>query len=218
MRLEDISKLATGNILFNLNRIIAPRLVTLFYLLGLAAIMLWAVTHFFSTFRFGFGSGLWGLLEIAVFGLLALIVLRIACEAVIVYFRAHAAQADDYAPAKVNASLIDDVREAIEDLAEEEAEAEETYRPTPPTPAPPAPAPSASKPAPYPAPAASSTSGPATPPAPGPGSAVTEPSPSISTEPVAEEPAIMPGTDTPKPAPKRRGRPPKPKPKPETGI
>lgn len=138
---ENLKKLATGNVLFNLNKIISPRLVTIIYLLGLAAILLWAVNHFFSTFRFGFGSGLWGLLEIAVFGLLAIIVLRVACEAVIVYFRAHATETEDYAPVRVNASLIDDVREAIEDLAEEDV-----ADTPPPPPAPVVPKPAAQTP------------------------------------------------------------------------
>src|SRR5690606_26319169 len=108
-----IKKLATGNTLFDLHRIIAPRMVTIAYLLGLAAIALWAVNHFFYSFRFGFGNGLWGLLEIAVYGLLALIVLRIACEAVIVYFKAHKGEAAEIEPARPGATLIDDVRDAI---------------------------------------------------------------------------------------------------------
>ncbi len=170
MRFDDLRKLATGNVLFNLGRILSPRLVTILYLLGLAAIVLWAVNHFFSTFRFGFGNGLWGLLEIAVFGLLAIVVLRIACEAVIVFFRVNAPEAEDYTPARPSASLIDEVREAIEDLADQE----------PDTPSPEAPPP-----------AADSTPPPT---------------------PVAEEPAIMPGDDTPQPAAKPRGRPAKPRP------
>ena len=136
MRFDDLRKLATGNVLFNLGRILSPRLVTILYLLGLAAIVLWAVNHFFSTFRFGFGNGLWGLLEIAVFGLLAVVILRIACEAVIVFFRVNAAEADDYAPARPTASLIDEVREALEDLAEQEPDT--TEPPSPVTPNPPA--------------------------------------------------------------------------------
>lgn len=131
MRFEDIRKLATGNTLFNLHRVIAPRLVTVAYLLGLAAITLWAVNHFFYSFRFGFGNGLWGLLEIAVFGLLALVALRITCEAVIVYFKAHEDEAAEVAvaPSRPGATLIDDVREAIEELAEREAETDPASAP-----------------------------------------------------------------------------------------
>ena len=129
MRFDDLRKLATGNVLFNLGRILSPRLVTILYLLGLAAIVLWAVNHFFSTFRFGFGNGLWGLLEIAVFGLLAIVVLRIVCEAVIVFFRVNAAEFEAYAPARPTASLIDEVREALEDLAEQEPDTAEPPSP-----------------------------------------------------------------------------------------
>lgn len=138
MRFDDLRKLATGNVLFNLGRILSPRLVNILYLLGLAAIVLWAVNHFFSAFRFGFGNGLWGLLEIAVFGLLAIVVLRIVCEAVIVYFRANAAEAEDYAPERPTASLFDEVREAIEDLADQEPDQPAADVPSPVAPNPPA--------------------------------------------------------------------------------
>jgi hypothetical protein len=140
MRFDDLRKLATGNVLFNLGRIISPRLVTILYLLGLAAIGLWAVNHFFSSFRFGFGNGLWGLLEIAVFGLLAFVALRIICEAAIVFFRANSAETETYEPEHTGASLIDDVREAIEDLADQEPDPVEPAAPAPVAPTPPAPA------------------------------------------------------------------------------
>ncbi len=158
MRFEDIKKLATGTVLFDLHRVIAPRLVTIAYLLGLAAIALWAVNHFFYSFRFGFGNGLWGLLEIAVFGLLALVVLRIACEAVIVYFKAHkgAAAEVEVQPARPGATLIDDVRDAIEDLADQEPELEEYEAPVAAPPPPPPPA----EPAPPPPPPAAAAAEP----------------------------------------------------------
>ncbi|MCD7061193.1 DUF4282 domain-containing protein [Pelagibacterium xiamenense] len=135
MQFEDVRKLATGTVLFNLNRIIAPRLITILYLLGLAGIVLWAIDHFFDAFRFGFGNGLWGLLEIAVFGLLALVILRIVCEAVIVFFRAHEAEAVSATRPRAATSLIDDVRGAIEELAEEEQEASTVAEPASRTPA-----------------------------------------------------------------------------------
>jgi len=122
MTLEDIKKLATGSLLFSLNRIIAPRLINILYFLGLATIVLWAISHFFATFSFGFGSGLWGLLEIAVFGLLGFVVLRIVCEAIIVFFRANEKYADAAAPTKGSNTLIDEVRDAIEELADEDDE------------------------------------------------------------------------------------------------
>lgn len=150
MRFEDLKKLATGTILFDLNRIIAPRMVTIVYLLGLAAIGLWAVNHFFYSFRFGFGNGLWGLLEIAVFGLLALVVLRIACEAVIVYFKAHATEAAEATQPRLSASLIDDVRGAIEELAEQEPGDDYPPAQTPPVPVAEEPAITADGPAPTP--------------------------------------------------------------------
>lgn len=125
MRFDDIKKLATGSVLFNLDRIIAPRIVTVLYLLGLAGILVWAINHFFYSFRFGFGNGLWGLLEIAVFGLLAFVVLRMVCEAVIVFFRAHSREAAEATHPRPSGSLLDDVRDALEDLADQEEDFDE---------------------------------------------------------------------------------------------
>jgi len=119
MRLDDLRKLATGAVLFNLDRIIAPRIVKVLYLLGLAGLLVWAVRHFFESFRWGFGSGLWGILEIGVFGLLGFVVLRVVCEGVLVYFRAHEEEVER-AVAPGSGSLLDDVRDAIEELAGEE--------------------------------------------------------------------------------------------------
>lgn len=122
MRFDDIKKLATGSVLFNLDRIIAPRIVTVFYFLGLAGILVWAINHFFYSFRFGFGNGLWGILEIVVFGLLAFVILRMVCEAVIVFFRVHSREAAQSTHPRASGSLLDVVRDAIEELADQEEE------------------------------------------------------------------------------------------------
>jgi hypothetical protein len=120
MTLDDLKKLMTGRTLFRLDTIIAPRLVPLLYAFGLAAILLWAISHLFLTFGSNFGNGLWGLLEIVVFGVLAWIVLRILCDGLVVYFRAHEDSTDEFARTRLPSSLLDEVREAIHDLAEEE--------------------------------------------------------------------------------------------------
>ena len=123
MNLNDLKKLVTGPVLINLDRIITPRLITLFYLGGLAAIALGSINHLFFSFRFGFGNGLWGILEIAIFGTLAFIVLRALCEIALVFFKSHEDivaghnQNRRLAPAP---TLIEDVREAIEDLAQDD--------------------------------------------------------------------------------------------------
>jgi hypothetical protein len=121
MTLDDLKKLATGSLLFSLNRIITPRLVTILYLLGLAAIVLWAISHFFVTFGSSFGEGLWGLIEIVVFGLLGFIGLRIVCEAIIVFFEANGGAVAAASQPRPAISLIDEVRDAIEELAEADA-------------------------------------------------------------------------------------------------
>ncbi len=120
MTLEYLKKLATGNLLFSLDRIITPKLVHILYLLGLFAIFMWAISHLFSTFSLGFGSGLWGLVEIAVFSLIGFVVLRIICEAIIVFFKANKQAVEASNLVKVPVSLIDEVKEAIEELAEDE--------------------------------------------------------------------------------------------------
>jgi hypothetical protein len=156
MTLDDLKKLLTGRTLLRLDTIIGLRLVPLLYALGLAAIVLWAVSHLFFTFGSNFGNGLWGLLEIIIFGLLAWTVLRIACDALTVYFKTHEDSADNFARARLPSSLLDEVREAIHDLAEEDepdyTEADEYITPATdpvpsvePTPEPP-PAPPPSKP------------------------------------------------------------------------
>lgn len=122
MTLDDIKKLATGSLLFSLDRIIAPRLINILYMLGLAGIIVWAITHFFATFGLGFGTGIWGLLEILVFGLLGFVGLRIICDALIVYFKANEAVVEAASQPKPSVSLIDEVRDAIEELAEEDKE------------------------------------------------------------------------------------------------
>lgn len=118
MTMDDLKRLLTRQTLFKLDAILSPRLVPIFYALGLAGILLWAISHFFYRFSFGFGDGLWGILEIIVFGLLSFVALRILCEALLVYFRSHEAMGDTAPRARYSASLLDEVRDAIRDLAE----------------------------------------------------------------------------------------------------
>jgi len=119
MTLDDLKRLLTRQTLFRLDAILSPKLVPIFYALGLAAILLWAISHFFFRFGTSFGDGLWGLLEIAVFGLLSLVGLRIGCEALLVWFKSQEATGDTVQRSRFSASLLDEVRDAIRDLAEE---------------------------------------------------------------------------------------------------
>jgi len=120
MNMDDLRRLLTGRVLFSLDTIITPRLVPLFYVLGLAGIGLWAIAHFVHAFSSNLGNGLWGLIEIAVFAPLAIVGLRMACEAVLVYFRAHADIAPSAVRPKSTANLLDEVSAAIRDLADED--------------------------------------------------------------------------------------------------
>ena len=67
---DDLRKIFLGRTLFRLDTVLSPRLVPILYASGLGALLLWAITHLFATFGRNFGDGLWGLLEIVVFGLL----------------------------------------------------------------------------------------------------------------------------------------------------
>lgn len=118
MTLDDLKRLLTRQTLFRLDAILSPKLVPIFYALGLAGILLWAISHFFFRFGYGFGDGLWGILEILVFGLLSFVGLRILCEALLVYFKSHEATGDTVQRTRLSASLLDEVRDAIRDLAE----------------------------------------------------------------------------------------------------
>lgn len=118
MTTDDLKRLFTRQTLFRLDAILSPRLVPILYALGLAAILLWAINHFFFRFGMGFGNGLWGILEIIVFGLTAFVALRIVCEALLVWFKTHQLAGDQVRSSRYSASLLDEVRDAIRDLAE----------------------------------------------------------------------------------------------------
>lgn len=134
MTLDDLKRLFTRQTLFRLDAILSPRLVPILYALGLAGILLWAINHFFYRFGTGFGNGLWGILEILVFGLIALVGLRIGCEALIVWFKTHESTGETVSRTRFSSSLLDEVRDAIRELAEEGdetdyAEADEYFTP-----------------------------------------------------------------------------------------
>ena len=120
MTLDDLKKIFLSPTLFRLETILSPRLVPLLYATGLAALLLWAVTHLFLTFGRNFGDGLWGLLEIAVFGLFGLVVLRVICEVLLVFFKANDTVVRTVSLSRISTSLIDEVRDAIHDIAADE--------------------------------------------------------------------------------------------------
>ncbi len=116
---DDLRKFITGRGLYRLDGLIAVRLVPIFYALGLAAIGLWAIDHLFASFAFNFGQGLWGILEILVYGPLWLIALRIVVELVLVFFKAHEASAAGVTRARSGSTLEAEVRDAIHELGED---------------------------------------------------------------------------------------------------
>ena len=120
MTTDDLRRIFVGPTLFRLDTILSPRLVPIVYVTGLAAILLWAVTHLFESFGRNFGDGLWGLLEIVVYGGFGVVVLRAACEALLVYFKTNEAAAESVSRTRISSSLLEEVRDAIHDIADEE--------------------------------------------------------------------------------------------------
>jgi len=116
---DDLRKFLTGPALYRLDGLIAARLVPIFYALGLAAIGLWAIDHLFASFAYNFGQGLWGILEIVVYGPLWVLALRIVTEVVLVFLKAHEASAAALARTRGRSTLADDVSEAIHELGED---------------------------------------------------------------------------------------------------
>jgi hypothetical protein len=120
MTSDDLKRIFLGPTLFRLDTILSPRLIPVVYLTGLAAILIWAVRHLFAAFGSSFGNGLWGLLEIVVFGAFMLVVLRAASEALLVFFKANESAADSVSRTRISSSLLEDVRDAIHDIADEQ--------------------------------------------------------------------------------------------------
>ena len=120
MTSDDIKRIFLGPTLFRLDTILSPRLVPVVYAAGLGAILIWAIKHLFATFGVSFGEGLWGLLEIAVFGAFMLVVLRAACEAALVFFKANESAADSVSRTRISSTLLEDVRDAIHDIADDD--------------------------------------------------------------------------------------------------
>lgn len=135
MTLDDLKKIFLSPTLFRLDTILSPKLVPVLYGTGMFALLLWAVGHLFATFGRTFGDGLWGLFEIAVYGVLGLIALRVICEVLLVFFKANEAATRTVAVSRLSGSLMDEVRDAIHDIADEadytESEVEDEISPSP---------------------------------------------------------------------------------------
>lgn len=121
---DDMRKIATSPTLFNLDRMISPRIIKVLYLLGLSAIVIWSVAHLTTTFGKSFIEGFWGLIEIVVYGLLAFVVLRVACETLIIFFRKNASAMAEPKDERPIGSIFEDVKGALEELAEDDKPAE----------------------------------------------------------------------------------------------
>ena len=122
MTLDDLKKIFLSPTLFRLDTLLSPRLVPVLYATGLTSLLLWAVIHLFSTFSRTFGDGLWGLLEIAVFGLFGLVVLRMICEFLLVFFKVNETATRAVSISLISTSLLDEVKDAISDIADDTTE------------------------------------------------------------------------------------------------
>ena len=122
---DDLKTIFLGKTLFRLETVLASRLVPILYFTGLAAILLWSITHLFATFGRTFGDGLWGLLEIVVFGVLGIVALRLVCEVLLIFFKTHESTTRAVGLSRISGTLVDEVREAISEIADEEEAAAE---------------------------------------------------------------------------------------------
>ncbi|HVY50800.1 MAG TPA: DUF4282 domain-containing protein [Devosia sp.] len=120
MTSDDLKRIFLGPTLFRLDTILSPRLVPVLYVTGLATLLLWAVSHLFDTFGRNFGDGLWGLLEIVVYGTFGLVVLRVVSEALLVWFKVNEVATDSVSRTRISSSLLEEVRDAIHDIADED--------------------------------------------------------------------------------------------------
>jgi hypothetical protein len=117
---DDLIKMLSGPAIYRLDSLIGQKLAPLLYVSGLAGIVLWAVSHLVASFEIGFAQGLWGILEILVYGALALVLLRVLCEVVLVFFASREASAVGIDRGRRPGSLIEEVGDAIRELAEDD--------------------------------------------------------------------------------------------------
>ena len=123
MTSDDLKRIFEGNTLLRMHSVLGLRLVPLLYTVGLFAFLLWGIEHLFATFSQSFGAGLWGLLQILASGALGVLLLRVLSEMLLIYFKANEATVDLINQSRSgSASLLEDVRDAIRDIAEEEDE------------------------------------------------------------------------------------------------
>jgi len=120
MTSDDLRRIFMGPTLFRLDTILSPRLVPVLYATGLGTLLLWAVTHLVSAFAGSFWDGLWSLLEILVYGAFGLALLRTVCEALLVWFKTNETAADSVSRTRISTSLLEEVRDAIHDMADED--------------------------------------------------------------------------------------------------
>jgi hypothetical protein len=120
MTSDDLRRIFMGQTLFRLDTILSPRLVPVLYVTGLATLLLWAVTHLVSAFAGSFWDGLWSLLEIIVYGAFSLTLLRTLCEALLVWFKTNESAADSVSRTRISTTLLEEVRDAIHEMADED--------------------------------------------------------------------------------------------------
>jgi hypothetical protein len=121
MTSDDLKRIFEGNTLFRMNSVLGLRLIPLLYVVGLFAFLLWGIEHLFATFAQSFGAGLWGLLQILAYGALGILLLRVLSEMLLIYFKANESTVELINESRGgSASLLEDVRDAIRDIAEDE--------------------------------------------------------------------------------------------------
>jgi hypothetical protein len=115
--LNDLRRMLTGPALLSLTSPFGSRLVPVLYIVGLVAIVIWAVNLVVTGFALAWSLGIWSIIEVVVYGSLMVLALRAICEVLLIYF----SRAGLPVAAGSEATLLDEVRDAIDHLAEEDA-------------------------------------------------------------------------------------------------
>jgi hypothetical protein len=119
--LNDLRRMLTGPDLLSLSNPFGSRLVPVLYIVGLVAIVIWAVGLVVGGFALAWSRGIWAIIEMVVYGGFMVLALRAICEALLIYFSAGQARLEAAAATASEATLLDEVRDAIDHLADEDA-------------------------------------------------------------------------------------------------
>lgn len=105
-----------NTILFNLNTFVTPKIVKIFYLVGMGTIVLKFIQAVIFALSIGFFNGLAGILAAGATAIFSFLILRIAAEMIIVFFKNNESLAEMAGGADQENDIFDDVKESFNAL------------------------------------------------------------------------------------------------------